>query len=336
MPKTDNKESRESLEDLISPETYAEFLQKHEFVLRDETTMLGFRSAIEANAEIFRNATVLEVNCGSGLLSLWAAQRGAARIIAVEPSCVWQVARRLVRENHLEHVIEVVQGSVEEMQLPPVDIIMSKWMGACLMYSSALESVIYARNMWLKPGGHIFPHVANLYIAAADKPRAQETQEEQQFWARYSGLDLTHAWNIKQRIPVVDAVDASQVLTQRQLLRRLDMQTLQREDLSFGVSFKLRTLRQSIASWFLLYFDFDFPSGESITTSPSAAVTQWKQSLFPIDSHLPLCVGDFLSGYFRVKRGNRHLNFDIDWSFRNELTSIKLHKQIYRMQGEGT
>lgn len=113
----------------ISATTYAEFLQRHEGVLRDEVTMLGFKAAIEANAELFRQATVLEVGCG--FLSLWAAQQGAAKVIAVEPSAVCQVARQLVRHNRLEHVIEVIQGNVQELQLqlPPVDIIISKWMG---------------------------------------------------------------------------------------------------------------------------------------------------------------------------------------------------------------
>lgn len=114
---------------MISAETYAEFLQRHEVVIRDEVTMLGFRAAFEANADLFRNAIVLEVGCGSALLSLWAAQQGAARVIAVEPSAVCQVARQLVRQNQLEHVIEVMQGNVEQLQLPTVDIIISKWMG---------------------------------------------------------------------------------------------------------------------------------------------------------------------------------------------------------------
>ncbi|XP_064545314.1 protein arginine N-methyltransferase 1-like isoform X2 [Drosophila montana] len=324
---------------MISAETYAEFLQRHEVVMRDEVTMLGFKAAIEANADLFRNAIVLEVGCGSALLSLWAAQQGAARVIAVEPSAVCQVARQLVRQNQLEHIIEVIQGNVEQLQLPTVDIIISKWMGACLMYSSALEAVIYARDKWLKPGGSIFPHIANLYIAAANQPRDSPDifSSPLHYWTHYCGLNLRQAWRIIQQTPAISCVDAAQVLTQRQVLRRFDMRTLKRCELSFAMPFKLRTLRQAIAKWFVLYFDFRFPGAphlKPITTSPSAASTQWKQALFHIDAHLPLCVGDVLTGQFRVERGLRHLDFDIDWSFHNELVNVKLHKQIYRMQGE--
>jgi hypothetical protein len=38
-----------------------------------------------------------------------------------------------------------------------VDIIISEWMGYCLFYESMLDTVLYARDKWLKPGGLMFP-----------------------------------------------------------------------------------------------------------------------------------------------------------------------------------
>jgi hypothetical protein len=34
-----------------------------------------------------------------------------------------------------------------------VDIIISEWMGYFLLYESMLDTVIWARDKWLKPGG---------------------------------------------------------------------------------------------------------------------------------------------------------------------------------------
>lgn len=120
-------------QDVISPDVYMSFLLEHEEIMRDEVTMLGFKAAIEANAGLFQGATVLELGCGSGVLSMWAAQQGAANVIAVDASPVTQIARQLVRENRLEHVIQVLQCQVEQLEvlLPElaVDIIISKWMG---------------------------------------------------------------------------------------------------------------------------------------------------------------------------------------------------------------
>jgi len=73
---------------------------------------------------------VLDVGCGTGILSMFAARAGAARVFAVDASAIALKAERNVRDNGLEGVIEVVRGKIEELDLPPVDVIISEWMGA--------------------------------------------------------------------------------------------------------------------------------------------------------------------------------------------------------------
>lgn len=64
--------------------------------------------------------------------------------------------------------IEIVQGMVEELnidqQVQPhsVDVILSEWMGYCLLYESMLTSVLFARDKWLKPEGALLPDTATL------------------------------------------------------------------------------------------------------------------------------------------------------------------------------
>lgn len=65
-------------------------------------------------------------------------------------------------------VIEVVNCMIEEIdktvELQPhsVDVLLSEWMGYCLLYESMLGSVLYARDRWLKPGGAILPDTATI------------------------------------------------------------------------------------------------------------------------------------------------------------------------------
>jgi len=56
----------------------------------------------------------------------------------------------------------VIKGKIEEIELPvkEVDIIISEWMGYFLLYESMLDSVIYARDKYLKPGGLMLPERA--------------------------------------------------------------------------------------------------------------------------------------------------------------------------------
>ena len=47
--------------------------------------------------------------------------------------------------------------SAKPCQWLQVDIIISEWMGYCLFYESMLDTVLYARDKWLKPDGLMFP-----------------------------------------------------------------------------------------------------------------------------------------------------------------------------------
>lgn len=65
-------------------------------------------------------------------------------------------------------VISVVHTKAEELNhkivVPPngFDVLVSEWMGYCLLYESMLSSVIYARDHFLKPGGAILPDTATI------------------------------------------------------------------------------------------------------------------------------------------------------------------------------
>lgn len=62
--------------------------------------------------------------------------------------------------------IKVIQGTMESVELPEkVDIIISEWMGYFLLRESMLDSVLYARDKFLRPGGAMYPSHARLYLA---------------------------------------------------------------------------------------------------------------------------------------------------------------------------
>lgn len=57
---------------------------------------------------------MLDVGCGSGILSLFAAQAGAKKVYAVEASNMAVYARKLVKANGFEGIIEVIESTIEE------------------------------------------------------------------------------------------------------------------------------------------------------------------------------------------------------------------------------
>lgn len=67
----------------------------------------------------------------------------------------------------LNSSVKVIHSRIEDVtsdQIPEkVDVIVSEWMGFYLLHEGMLDSVIWARDKYLKPHGLIFPESASIY-----------------------------------------------------------------------------------------------------------------------------------------------------------------------------
>jgi len=123
----------------------------HEEMLKDEVRTRTYQLAILNNAHLFKNKIVLDVGCGTGILSMFASQAGAKHVYAVDCSSIIDQAQQIINKNGFADKITLIKGKVEEIELPvkKVDIIISEWMGYFLLYESMLDTVLYARDKWL-------------------------------------------------------------------------------------------------------------------------------------------------------------------------------------------
>ncbi len=55
------------------------------------------------------------MGAGTGILSLFCAQAGAAKVYAVEASNMASYCKTLVASNNLDNIITVVEGKIEEV-----------------------------------------------------------------------------------------------------------------------------------------------------------------------------------------------------------------------------
>lgn len=144
-------------------------------MLKDEVRTRSYRDSIYQNKHIFKDKVVLDVGCGTGILSMFAARAGAKHVIGVDMSSIIQKAKQIVERNGLTSKITLLQGKMEEVELPKnvmvdgkVDIIISEWMGYFLLYESMLDTVLYARDTYLRQDGKIFPDKATIYMAGIE------------------------------------------------------------------------------------------------------------------------------------------------------------------------
>lgn len=119
---------------------------------------------------------------GTGILSIFCAQAGAKRVLAVEASNLAKLSMDVIKENDLEEIIQVYQCRIEEFQLPDdvvkVDIIVSEWMGFYLLHEGMLDSVLYARDQFLAEDGNMFPESASIIVAPCSVPTHYDDWED--------------------------------------------------------------------------------------------------------------------------------------------------------------
>eukprot|EP00918_Siedleckia_nematoides_P075337 GHVU01164856.1.p1 GENE.GHVU01164856.1~~GHVU01164856.1.p1 ORF type:complete len:361 (+),score=47.11 GHVU01164856.1:49-1131(+) len=319
-------------------DSYAHF-GIHEEMLKDEVRTLTYRNSMYHNRHLFKDKIVLDVGSGTGILCMFAAKAGAKKVIGIECSEIVEHARNIVKANKLDHIVTLVKGKVEEVELPEgiekVDIIMSEWMGYCLFYESMLKTVIFARDKWLAPGGSIFPDRATLYICAIED--RQYKDEKINWWDNVYGFDMSCIRKVAISEPLVDVVDPKQVVTNSCLVKEVNMYTVLEADLAFSAPFVLTTKRSDYIQAYVTFFDIEFTKSHKklgFSTSPGERYTHWKQTVFYFDNEMTVNKGEEVYGTFAVKpnkNNHRDLDFTIEVDFRGELSEMH-ESNNYRMR----
>jgi len=257
-------------------------------MLNDRTRCLAYQRAIEP---VVRDKIVLDVGCGTGILSLFAARAGARLVLAVDMD-VPPGAEEVARCNGLADRVQFFRGRLQDIELPvdSVDVIISEWMGGVLLMEDMLPVVLYARDRWLKPGGILLPDRARLFLAPLDD---------------VAGISSKHFPTLRETISSqmwVSVIDPSRFLAEPSCILDLDLNTVQEPDVkSYETGFCFDLNETGILNGFGLWFDVLFnqtKSPVSLSTAPWFPPTHWAQALWILPVDIDVSPGDEVSGTF--------------------------------------
>jgi protein arginine N-methyltransferase 1 len=338
------------------------YLYHQKQMLMDHVRMRAYHNAIMFNKHLFEGKVVLDVGTGSGVLSIWSAQAGAAKVYAVEYTDMAHQARKLVESNGLSHIVEVIQSSAEDLQLPcKVDIIISEWMGYILLRESMLDSVIRARNKWLKPGGCMFPSHATMYMSAVSyeedrEGKANEYDGSMNDWGvfseemkKYYNVNmnaLTEPYRKEQEDYYVFSslwteLKTEHVIGQPVVIKQMDLSTCTLKDaeavyqVDFNIEIPFPVTVSGFASWFTVDFNGSNENPVNrrviLSTGPEVGYTHWGQQVFYLKEPVYASQGTNLHGnvaMIRQDKNKRLYSFNLNFKVDDEETETKAVYEI--------
>ncbi|KAF5761799.1 putative methyltransferase [Helianthus annuus] len=288
------------------------------FFLQDQVRTETYRNAILQHQSHIKGKVVLDVGCGTGILSIFCAQAGAKRVYAVDAS---EIAMQDVQINGM------------------VDVIVSEWMGYMLLYESMLGSVIFARDRWLKPGGLILPSHAVLYMAPVTHP--DRYAESIDFWRNVYGVDMSPLLPLAKQCafeePCVETINGENVLTWPHEVKNVDCYTITIKELeSVTTRFKLQSMMKAPLHGFAFWFDVEFNGPDKtnpssghprkrarpddalvLSTAPGDPYTHWQQTLVYFDDPVEVEKDQVIDGsatLTQCKENNRFMDIHLEYA----------------------
>uniref|UniRef100_A0A3B4X1C5 Protein arginine N-methyltransferase 6 n=2 Tax=Seriola lalandi dorsalis TaxID=1841481 RepID=A0A3B4X1C5_SERLL len=310
----------------------------HEEMIADQVRTNTYRTAILRNTESIRGKVVLDVGAGTGVLSVFCAQAGAKKVYAVEACSIAEQAVRIVRQNNLQDRIEVIRGTVESVDLPEqVEVIVSEWMGYALLHESMLNSVLYARDKWLKPGGLILPSKAELYIAPVSDPVVEDRLH---FWYTVKdqyGVDMSCMSDFARSCIMnsditVNSVSVEDVLSHPARFAELDLYSVTTEELrSVKGQFRCESFGSAAVNALCVYFTVTFncpdkPHALVLSTSPFKPETHWKQAVLYMDAPVDVVQDTVVTGevsMYPSEESARHICIHVDYTIGEQKRQSK-------------
>lgn len=320
--------------------SYAGF-QIHEDMLKDKVRTEAYRDFIEGNPELFKDKIVMDVGCGTSILSMFAIRAGAKHVIAIDNSGIIERAKEIAAENGMADKITFIRGKAEQIEslgevCEKVDIIISEWMGYCLLFESMLPSVLFVRDRWLKPNtGLVFPDISNLHLSGMSCPEYRKARVD--FWrSDVYGFKME---SIAKRVhfePHVDHMQNYQLCTSSYKFFEVDANTVKVEQLDFTSNFEIVATNDCTMDAFITHFDIGFTKNAKtpiwFTTSSSATDTHWRQTVLLLEQPFSLSSGQTVSGTIELK-ANRESFRDLDIHLHYRVgTDGPLKKQSFFLQ----
>ncbi len=297
-------------------------IETHRRMIEDTVRTGAFHRSI--SAVVKPGDVVLDVGAGTGILSLFAAQAGAARVYAIERAAgAAHLARMLIAANGVADRVHVIEGDADLLWAQEaVDVIVSEWLGVYAVDENMLAPVLTARDRWLKPGGTMIPGATTVWLAPVYSAAGQEAAA---FHAPTFGVDLSMLapYTMDEMVWLPTGATPADVRAEPKPLWTSDPATMSPRRARMPYVGEVDYVLDGPVNGLVIWFSADMPGTECLSTEPGVS-THWGNFLLPIGCASDAAAGDPLHVRFQCiptpAGGSEHA-----WSARLGNGPVEVH-----------
>jgi enediyne biosynthesis protein CalE3 len=299
---------------------YTDFINYHLSMLMDDERMGVYRQAI--SRVVKAGDVVVDVGCGSGILSLLARRAGAKHVYAIESEAVIEMAKLAAVQNGYQSKMTFFNKMSFGVELPEkADVIVTETMGTFGYEEGILGSLTDARDRFLKPGGRLIPHSVELILVPVEMPQFYEHVVD--FWVNgCQGFDFSpireltvnnfHILKLHEGTFLADPTRvASTVFTETKLAEI---------DTKVSVYASRRGRCHGFAGW----FNAELMPGLRISNDPRNKASHWGVAFFPLEKPVIVDRGNPILAEFS-SAGNGE-----NWHWKVEINGQRFEQSTLR------
>lgn len=300
---TDESEEAEQGESILSDKLGNKIhinVENHHVMLKDYVRLAAYRRAIER--VVTPESVVLDLGCGTGILSFFAVQAGAKKVYAIEKRPdILQLAKTIAEDNGMADRIEFLEGAsstIKTNQLDPQPTVMiSEILANGIMEENIMEFTMDARDRLLAPNATLCPHrldiCAFVYESQIKQDKAFEVDEFQDLYGiNFSSLKeiLCHKSSLGLDHYNPHLMNA---LSEPTIVHSIDLQSY--DNSIFSKKIDLTTNRTGKVTGYCIFFKVWLDENTTLTNSPFAPKTHWTQMQYTLPTGVPVQEGDTLT-----------------------------------------
>ncbi len=287
--------------------SHSTVLDYHLSMLHDTARMDAFRRAIDATVQ--PGDVVVDIGCGSGVLSFMACEAGAAKVYAIDGGPVIEVAQELAVENGFADRIEFLRGWSLEVGLPePADVLLSETIGNAGLDEGIVAWTFDARQRLLRPGAELLPRRLRTWVAAV------ETFDDHPLVADWRSPSLPYDYGVAHRLAARTLWYAEftphHLLGQPELASDVDLTTATDETITSAGH--LGVDRDGTLHGLACWFDALLSPGVTVDNMPPRTESSWSHGFLPLAEPIEVAAGDRFAWELSVSADGEHWSWQVE------------------------